>query len=195
MKAVWMKGASAVLMLALLLGFCAFALAAETAPLAVSVMGEESTTDAGRLYVREEKHELLTVTVSEGWLWQGRIDGVLLNLRLFTPQGVSVTFKETLSLAGTGDNHLRLALRASKWEDDLILQLDQRAIDVMRRVGVTRLVVADPDGNIRADYLIDDLQGVRDLFSLGAEEQLCLSGEDNPVTVVSEDGIRRRLTK
>ena len=39
----------------------------------------------------------------------------------------------------------------------------------------------------------DEMQAVRDALGLGASEQLCVSGENAPVTVVSEDGIRRQV--
>ena len=36
---------------------------------------------------------------------------------------------------------------------------------------------------------------MRSLFALGERELLCVSGEDDPVTVVSEDGVRRQITE
>jgi hypothetical protein len=43
------------------------------------------------------------------------------------------------------------------------------------------------------DYMVSELQAVRCALSLGDAEQLCVSGEDAPVTVVSEDGVRRHI--
>ena len=36
---------------------------------------------------------------------------------------------------------------------------------------------------------------MRSLFGLGERELLCVSGENDPVTVVSEDGVRRQITE
>jgi len=40
---------------------------------------------------------------------------------------------------------------------------------------------------------VSELQAVRDALGLGDKEQLCVSGENAPVTVVSEDGVRRQV--
>ena len=77
---------------------------------------------------------------------------------------------------------------------DSILQMDQRALDVLVRVGVTEIVVADMDGCVRMRYAVKDLCDVRTALGLEAAEQLAVSGEHDPITVVSEDGVRRQLT-
>ena len=41
--------------------------------------------------------------------------------------------------------------------------------------------------------MVSELEAVRDALGLTAAEQLCVSGEDAPVTVVSEDGVRRQV--
>ena len=74
------------------------------------------------------------------------------------------------------------------------LQMDQRALDVLARVGVTEIAVADADGYIRMRYSVEELSGVRAALGLAAEEQLAVSGDNDPITVVSEDGVRRQLT-
>jgi hypothetical protein len=47
--------------------------------------------------------------------------------------------------------------------------------------------------NVRAVYSVSELEAVRGALGLEAAEQLCVSGEDAPVTVVSEDGVRRQV--
>ena len=84
---------------------------------------------------------------------------------------------------------------ASSWDDELILQIDQRAMNVLHRVGITEIVVADDHRAVRAKYDVAELQAIRDHFGLKKGEQLCVSGEDNPVTVVGEDGFRRQITQ
>ena len=106
-----------------------------------------------------------------------------------------MTFQEDLTAASSSIYDTRLTLRASSWDEDLILQLDQRAMDVLARVGITEIFVCDQNLCIRAVYDVAELQGIRDHFGLGRKEQLCVSGENNPVTVVSEDGVRRQITQ
>jgi len=62
-------------------------------------------------------------------------------------------------------------------------------------VGVTQIVVADDHRAVRARYDVAQLQRIRDHFGLTRGEQLCVSGENNPVTVVGEDGFRRQITR
>jgi len=133
------------------------------------------------------------ITVSREWLRQARINGVLINLRLHTPMGEEVTFKEKADHASTRDGSACLYLQASTDHEVITLQMDQEAMDTLRRVGITELVVADKNLNVRASYAVSELQAVRDALGLERQEQLCVSGEDAPVTVVSEDGIRRQV--
>ena len=187
------KAAAWLLAMALLMAPMA-AFAAETAPLASGAMGEDSVPGVQTIDPCLEKETWRGVTTSDDWLWQGRVGGMMIDLRLFTPQGDSVTFRESLSDAASGSG-VRLALRASQWESDLLLQFDQRVMDILERVGITEIVVADPQYNIRAAYKLSDVQAIRDFFELGEREQLCLGGENHPVTVISEDGVRRTITK
>jgi len=43
-------------------------------------------------------------------------------------------------------------------------------------------------------YTIEALNAVRAALGLKDGEMLCVSGEDDPVSVVSEDGVRRMVT-
>lgn len=170
------------------------ALAAETTALAPGAQGEP--TVQGEVippFGRDRSH--LGISASDKWMRQAKIGGLLINLRLFTPEGESVTFQECLSAASTGTNHILLTMCASQWEDELILQLDQKAMDVLHRVGVTQIIVADDHRAVRARYDVAELQSIRDHFGLTRGEQLCVSGENNPVTVVGEDGFRRQITR
>ena len=170
------------------------AMAAETTALASGAQGEPTAQgEVVRAFGRDRSH--LGVSASDKWMLQARIGGMMLNLRLFTPEGEAVTFQEGLSGASTGVNHICLTMCASEWKDELVLQLDQKAMDVLHRVGITQIVVADDHRAVRARYDVAELQSIRDHFGLTSGEQLCVSGENNPVTVVGEDGFRRQITQ
>ncbi len=170
------------------------ALAAETAALASGAQGE-ATVQGEVVPAFGRDRSCRGVSASSKWLLQARIGGLMLNLRLFTPAGESVTFQEGLSEAQPGTGALRLTVCASAWEDELIMQLDQHAMDVLARVGITEIVVADDQRAVRAQYDVAQLQDIRDHFGLTRGEQLCVSGEKNPVTVIGEDGFRRQITR
>ena len=167
------------------------ALAAETSALAAPAQGRP-TQMGERVPAFGKDRSYWGVTASNKWMKQARIGGLMLNLRLFTPQGKYVTFQENLD--GAPDGGMRFVICASRWKDELVLQLDQHAVDVLERVGVTQIVVADDYRHVRASYDVAELKDIREYFALGCGEQLCVSGEDNPVTVVSEDGVRRQIT-
>jgi len=133
------------------------------------------------------------VSVSREWLRQARLCGVLINLRLHTPMGAEVTFKEKLAASQSGDGSTCLYMQASIDCEVITLQLDQEAVDTLKRLGISEIVVADMDLNVRACYQVAELESVRHALGLAAGEQLCVSGEDAPVTVVSEDGVRRQI--
>ena len=133
------------------------------------------------------------ITVSREWLRQVRLCGVLINMRLHTPMGDEITFKEKVDHASTRDGNACLYLQASTDHEVIALQMDQEAMNTLRRIGVTEIVVADKNLNVRACYAVSELQAVRNALGLGENEQLCVNGEDAPVTVVSEDGVRREV--
>lgn len=187
------KNCAGALLAALLLTAPMGALAAETTALAAGAQGTP-TPQGERVSTYAMDRDYLGVTASSKWMMQARIGGLMLNLRLFTPEGEAVTFKEGLG-AAEGEKCICLTLCASRWDDELVLQLDQHAMDVLSRVGITQIVVADDHRAVRAKYDVAELQAIREHFALTRGEQLCVSGENNPVTVVGEDGFRRQLTK
>ena len=133
------------------------------------------------------------VSVSNSWLRQVRLDGVMINIRLHTPMGDEVTFREMLKSAPSDVDSMCLYLQASRSGHAITMQLDQPAIDALDNLGIIEIVVADLDRHVRAHYMVSELQAVRDALGLTEAEQLCVSGEDAPVTVVSEDGVRRQV--
>ena len=86
-------------------------------------------------------------------------------------------------------------MRAGSDQGGLLLQMDQHAVDVLHRVGVTEIVLTDMDFYVQETYLVEDLAAMREALSLTSGEQLCLGGEDAPITVVSEDGVRRQIAE
>lgn len=61
--------------------------------------------------------------------------------------------------------------------------------------GITEIVLADFDFYIQATYQVADLAAMREVLGLSSGEQLCLTGENAPLTVVSEDGVRRQIAQ
>ena len=51
------------------------------------------------------------------------------------------------------------------------------------------------DFYIQATYQVADLAAMREVLGLSSGEQLCLTGENAPLTVVSEDGVRRQIAQ
>ena len=164
-------------------------LAAETAPQVPGVQAEQKTME--RLSPFGKASACRGITVSQAWLRQARLGGVMLNLRLNTPMGDEVIFREMLK--ATSPDGMSLYLRASENSDIITMQMDQKAVDTLVRLGIDEVVVADADRYVRARYRVSELQAVRDALGLGAAEQLCVSGEQLPVSVVSEDGVRRQV--
>ena len=187
------RGFAAVLAAALLLSGHG-ALAQETAPLAVSAL-QEQEKQPEKLRAFSARRSYNGVEASSQWLYQARLGNRLLAMRLFTAEGEQITFQEKLCAAGTGEGDIRLVLRAGVRGEKLLLQLDQDAADTLDRLRITEIVVTDTDMLVQAEYLTDDLLTMRSLFGLGARELLCVSGEEEPVTVVSVDGVRRQITE
>lgn len=134
------------------------------------------------------------VSASDKWLQQARIGGLTLNLRLFTPAGDAITYQENLRPLAPTAPEMDLELVAAEWDRGLMLEVDQHALDVLGRVGVVSIVVADGNLDVRERYEVEELCAIRELFALGENELLCLGAENDPVSVVSEDGVRRQLT-
>lgn len=187
MKTTWMLAAALTAALAIPLT----AQAAGTAPLPNAQQTQQSGEK--RLEPFGENRSYLGVAASSAWLYQAKLGNRLLDLRLYTPDGEQTTFQEDLGAADDGG--IRLALRASVRGDSLLLQMDQDAVDTLEQLDITQIVVTDTDMIVKAEYLTQDLSDMRSLFALGERELLCVSGEDDPVTVVSEDGVRRQITE
>ena len=174
---------AALALAAVLLASPAAAAAAETAPLVPGAQAQQQTAQKVGTFGRTRGYK--GVSASDKRLRQARVGGMMLNLRVFTAMGGELTFMEKLGADSTGAG-IRLSVCASSTENG--------ALDVLERVGVTEVVVADADGYIRMCYSVRELSDVRAALGLAAEEQLAVSGENDPITVVSEDGVRRQLT-
>ena len=184
---------AALTLVAVLLAAPAAAAAAETAPLVPKAQAEQQGGE--RLAAFGSQRGYLGVSASDKWLRQARIGGMMLNLRVFTSMGDEVVFQEKLDEAATGGRDICLYMHASSNADSLMLQFDQHALDVLARVGVMEIVTADFSGRVRLRYQVGELNAVREALALTAAEQLCVSGEDDPLTVVSEDGVRRQVLR
>lgn len=185
------RNLAAAVLAAALLTAPAGVLAADTTPQVPGVQTAQRTTE--RLKAFGEAEAYRGVTVSSSWLRQVRLGGMFINLRLHTPMGDAVAFRERLKAAPSDINTMCLYLQARTNSDVITLQIDQSAMDTLKRLGISEIVVADQDRYVRAHYMVSDLQAVRDALGLTKGEQLCVSGEDAPVTVVSEDGVRRQI--
>ena len=182
--------AAAVALCAVMMAAPAGAQAMDTAPLVPNQQAEQQTQERIITFGRERGFR--GITASNKWLRQARIGGMMLNLRVFNANGSEVTFQEKLSGAPYGG--ICLYMHASSNADSLMLQMDQPALDTLKRVGITQIVVADHDGYVRLRYLVSELDAVRGALGLEKAEQLGVSGENDPLTVVSEDGVRRKAT-
>ena len=166
-------------------------LAAETSPWALAEQNRARREDLGRIPRFCAQRGTEDISASDAWLWQGRISGVLINLRLFAPDGSGRLFQEQLRELTPGTSDLRLDLRTRTKEGGLMLQLDEKALTVLRRSGVREIRVADGDYFLQASYKTADLHALREAFGLGAQEQLCVGGPEDPVMVVDATGRRR----
>ena len=199
MKRLQTRAAAAALS-ALLLASPACALAAETTPLTLNTQQDAtvqaSRKDLGQLEIFGRQRAYRGVSASDQWLYQARLGGLSVRLCLFTPEGSGVTFQENLCAAQTGgEKDIRLCIRQGNRDGGLMLQLDQHVIDVFNRIGITEIVLADFDFYIQATYQVADLAAMREVLGLSSGEQLCLTGENAPLTVVSEDGVRRQIAQ
>ena len=125
------------------------ALSPQPAPLTLSTYEGAAPSarreDAGQIEPFGDRRAYLGVSASDKWLAQARIGGLLLNLRLFTPEGKGINFEEKLGPASTGGKDICLYMRQNNTEGGMLLQLDQKAVDVLERVNITQIVVVDYD--------------------------------------------------
>ena len=179
--------ACAVLMAAMA---CAPAMAAETVPLIAGTQSmQPDTAQLGSL----EDYKLVTrlrgVTVGREPVRQARVSGLSIGLRLFSASGEALQFRQRLAEAETG---VCLVLQATQQQDTMTMQLDEHALTVLGRVGATKIVVADEKGDVRAMYDTAELAAAREFLGLAADEQLCVGRDDEPVTIIGVDGVRRQ---
>ena len=179
-------------------GLCAAMLTAPACMLAAETSAHvPNSVEAQQIQERIPSYRRLDVyrgvSVSDSWLRQVRLGGVLLNIRLHTPMGEEITLREMLRAAPSDVDSMCLYLQASRSSEAITLQLDQPAIDALDNLGIVEIVVTDLDRYVRAHYMVSELKAVREALGLTAAEQLCVTGEDAPVTVVSEDGVRRQI--
>ncbi len=165
------------------------AMALETSPL---VPGEQSgRQELVRMPAFGRNRSCKTLTASDKWLKQARVGGISIDLRVHTWMGEEVVFQECVRTMPGGS--ICLYITASRADTDLVLQATQHALDTLERVNVTEIVVGDSERNVCGRYQVAELKAVRAALGLEAGELLCVGGEHDPVTVVSEDGVRRRI--
>ena len=185
--------AAAAALAAMLLAVPAGGAALETTPLVPGA--QAAPQEMERIPAFGRNRGFMGVSASDKRLKQARVGGVCINLRVHTPMGEEITFHENLGPASEGQGAICLSTIASSNEEALVLQIDQEAIDLLRRVNVTEIVVANGKRDVCGYYRVDDLEAVRAALGLAEKELLCVSGDEDPITVVSEDGVRRMVTQ
>ena len=174
--------------LALLLAALPAAGGALSSKVAVPAIAVGDTMDAFSGY-----RSCLGVEASSEWLRQAYIGGTSINLRLYDACGDRRMFEEDLQRLSMETKEMRLSLRLRDAEGFATLEIDQKAIDLLSHYQIVEIAVADAQSTVLAVYGVKDVQAVRDALGLTAAERICLSGDEYPVTVVSEDGIRRLI--
>lgn len=66
---------------------------------------------------------------------------------------------------------------------------------MLERLRITEIVLTDINYYIQETYLVSDIAAMRQALTLSGGEQLCLAGENAPLSVVSEDGVRRIISE
>ncbi|MBQ8128662.1 MAG: hypothetical protein IJ175_00265 [Clostridia bacterium] len=173
----------------------ALAFAAETAPWSLAAQPKARREDLGRIGLFCHERGAGEISASDKWLWQGRINGVLINMRLFAPDGSGTLFQEQLEVMTPGTSDLRLYLRQRTDQGGLMLQTDARALQVLKNCGIREILLADKDYYLQNTFQVEELFALRRALGLEDGEQLCVGGEDDPVMIVSETGRRRYATE
>ncbi|MBQ9010483.1 MAG: hypothetical protein IJ088_14320 [Clostridia bacterium] len=181
----------AVLMICVLLA--GTALAGTTAPYSLQEESTESVRSGGKEGAFPKKRFYRGISATDNWVYQVRLDGIMINLQLFERSGNGISFQENLTR--TKDDGVRLVLRQYTNVGNALLQLDQHALDVLRRVGITEIVVTDYDLYIQNTYQVATLEKVREMLGLRAGEELSVGSLSDPVSVVDESGVRRILSE
>ena len=185
--------AAAMVLAAAMLAAPVCAAALETAPLAPGAQLVQQ--EDARMQAFGRNRGFKGVTASNKWLRQARIAGMSIDLRVHTLMGAEITFQEDLGPSRGEEGAICLSLIALHEDDDLMLQLSQQAMDLLERVGITEIAVANRDREICGYYKVEDRRSVCKVLGVGRNEQLCVSGAEDPVSVVSEDGVRRMVTQ
>ncbi len=187
----WMKNVL-IMLFALAFLMPAMAMAGNTAPYSLSRENVEMSRreDLGKVSRFTENRGVYRIAASNEWLYQVRLDSISLKLSLYTPEGRGVLLQENLVKTGEGNN-VRLILRQINRRGGMLLQMDQKAVDTLERLGITEIVVADYDLYIQNVYQVAELKEIRSMMNLRETEELCVRGEGDPVTVVDENGVRR----
>ena len=184
-----MKKLFAVILL-LALAAAPAAHAAETSPWSLTEGTKTRREDLGRIPRFSWQRGTAHVSASQKWLRQARINGYLLNLRLFAPDGSGRMFQEQLEEMDPTTSDLRLYMLSQTDEGGLMLQMDEHALDILKNYGIREIYVADKDFYLQNTYTVEELYALRSALSLEPKQQLCLGGEDDPVMIVSETGKR-----
>ena len=169
------------------------ALAGTTAPYSLQEESTDSLRSGGKVEAFPKKRFYRNVSATDNWVYQARFNGLMVKLQLFERSGRGISFQENLVKAS--DDGVRLVLRQYLNVGNALLQMDQHALDVLKRLGITEIVVTDYDLYIQNIYQVAMLENIRTLFGLKAGEELSVGSLTDPVSVVDENGIRRILSE
>jgi len=185
--------AAAVLLAAVMMAAPACAAALETAPL--TPCGQAAAQEEALMPAFGRSRDFKGITASREWLRQARVAGMSIDLRVHTMLGEEITFQESLGPAADHPGTIRLSIFAMNEADELLLQVSPEALEVLQRVNITEIAVANRNREMCGSYYVDELHAICGVIGLKKAELLCVSGDDDPVTVVSEDGVRRLVTQ
>lgn len=186
MKSMLKKAAAALLLLAALAALAPCAMAA-TVRTAAPVQPGDTLPSFGK------HRDCLGISASTEWLFQAYVGGRSIVLRTYGEKSDQLTFQEDLMRRSLDNKELRLSLRLRTQGSAGRIEVDQAALEHLKKLGVTEIVLADRAMTVIAAFETEDLLALREALKLGEKELLCIGGPDLPVTAVSEDGIRRNV--
>lgn len=182
------------ILIALMCALPLVGMARDTSPLRVNAVRTPRREDLGKARAFRADRSRQGIEVRKGWLRQVKLGGILMDVRLSTPDGETVLFQENLALLSEDGGRLTLQLQQADNLGNRILQVTQGALDRLIREGIVRIMVIDRDYYIQNSYLTAELYEICSAIGLGNKEQLCVAGEEDPVTVITESGMRRVIT-
>lgn len=188
MKSIFSKKA-----LAAILAFVALTLALAPMALAAPYRIAEPVQPGDMLPSFGKHRDCLGISASTEWLYQAYVGGRSVVLRAYGAKSGQLTFQEDLMRRSLENKELRLSLRLRDAGSDARMEIDQAALEHLKKLGVTEIVLADRAMTVIAAFETEDLLALREALALGEKELLSLGGEGCPVTAVSEDGIRRNV--